>query len=50
MVPINLVVNYVLFWLWGYTGETLLDLISKTWVDDNIRFQPPSCLLKIIDN
>ena len=37
MVRISLVVNSVLFWIWGYARETWLDLISKTWVG-NIRF------------
>ena len=30
------VVNYALFWFWGYARETSLDL-SKSWVDNNIR-------------
>ena len=37
MVRINLVVNSLPLWLWGYARATSLDL-SKTLVQDNNRF------------
>ena len=45
MVRMNLVVNSVLFSLWGYARETSLDL-SKIRVDDNNRFSTPPFVLK----